>query len=184
MPKSIETSLASRLLGAQAAIQALTRRLGLWISWLTLAMVLITCLIVLLRYGFSVGSVALQEGLIYLHAGVFLLALAYTADEDQQVRVDIFYRRFSPRGQAWVNCLGALVFLLPFACLMLWVTWPFFTSALAIREGSGEAGGLPYVYLLKGLLPLSALSLVLLAIGQVLGNLGRLLQPVEGPTHA
>ncbi|UTA47966.1 TRAP transporter small permease subunit [Simiduia sp. 21SJ11W-1] len=183
MPNTGVSSVAHGLIGLQNTLQAVTRRVGLWVSWLTLAMVLITCLIVLLRYGFNLGSVALQEGLVYLHAAVFLLAQAYTADEDQQVRVDIFYRRFSPKGQAWVNCLGALVFLLPFACLLLWVTWPFFTNALAIREGSGEAGGLPYVYLLKGLLPVAAASLVLLAIGQVMGNLGRLVQAYGGQAH-
>ncbi|MBB3169847.1 TRAP transporter small permease subunit [Simiduia aestuariiviva] len=183
MSDSESRPLGQGLIALQFALQSGTRRLGRWVAWLTLAMVLITCLIVLLRYGFNVGSVALQEGLIYLHATVFLLALAYTADEDQQVRVDIFYRRFSPTAQAWINCLGALLFLLPFACLMFWVTWPFFTNALAIREGSGEAGGLPFVYLLKGLLPLSALSLIILAIGQVAGNLGRLMQSYGGQSH-
>ena len=168
--------LPTRLLAIQAAIQTTTIYLGRMVAWLTLAMVLVTCLIVLLRYGFSLGNIALQESLVYLHAVVFLLALAYTADDDQHVRVDIFYRRFSPLTKAWVNCLGSLVFLLPFACVMFWVTWPFFTSAWAIRESSGEAGGLPYVYLLNGLLPLAAIGLILLAIGQALGNLGQILQ--------
>jgi TRAP-type mannitol/chloroaromatic compound transport system permease small subunit len=177
MPLVGATTPAARLVGLHRTLQRLTTGLGRAVAWLTLAMVLVTCLIVVLRYGFNLGSIALQEGLVYLHAGVFLLALAYTADEDQQVRVDIFYRHFTPRTRAWVNCLGALTCLLPFACLMFWVTWPFFLNAWHIREGSGEAGGLPYVYLLKGLLPLAALSLILLAIGQIMGNLGQLVQP-------
>lgn len=158
----------------QITLQSCTSRLGQTVAWLTLAMVLLTCLVVLLRYGFNLGSVALQESIIYLHGIVFLLALAYTADVDQHVRVDIFYRHFSERTQAWVNCVGSIVFLLPFSVFMVWVTWPFFVSAWTIKETSAEAAGLPYVYLLKGLLPLAALSLVFQAIGQVLGNLGRL----------
>lgn len=176
MPKEGSLRLPERLVAWQQFLQALTSWLGRTVAWLTLAMVLVTCVIVALRYGFNLGSIGLQEGLVYLHASVFLLALAYTADEDQQVRVDIFYRHFSPLTKAWINCLGALICLLPFACLMLWATWPFFLNAWAIREGSGEAGGLPFVYLLKGLLPLAALCLILLAVGQVVGNLGRILQ--------
>ncbi|MDN3637962.1 TRAP transporter small permease subunit [Simiduia curdlanivorans] len=162
------------LIQTQRRLCAITSALGRAVAWLTLLMVLLTSCVVLLRYGFNIGSVALQESVTYLHGIVFLLALAYTADTDQHVRVDIFYRRFSPRTQAWVNCLGSLVFLLPFAVYLLWVTWPFFVNAWHIRETSAEAAGLPFVYLLKGLLPLAAASLVLQAIGQVLGQLGHL----------
>lgn len=157
--------------------RCLTTGLGRLVSWVTLAMVLLTCLVVALRYGFDSGTMALQELVIYLHCTLFLLALAYTADVDQQVRVDIFYRRMNPVQKAWVNCLGSLVFLLPFAIYLLWVTWPWFIQAWTIREASPEAGGLPWVYWLKGLLPLAALALLLQALGQVLGNLARLLEP-------
>lgn len=165
----------SHLIKAQQGISKITICLGRSVAWLTLAMVVLTCCVVLLRYGFNIGSVALQESIVYLHGIVFLLALAYTADTDQHVRVDIFYRRFRPETQAWINCLGSLVFLLPFSVYLLWVTWPFFLNAWSIKEASAEAGGLPYVYVLKGLLPLAAVSLVLHACAQVLGNLGRLI---------
>ena len=165
----------SLLIIAQRGISKLTTTIGRAVGWLTLGMVILTCCVVLLRYGFNLGSVALQESIVYLHGLVFLLALAYTADADQHVRVDIFYRGFKPRTQAWVNCLGSLVFLLPFSVYLLWATWPFFLNAWAINEASAEAGGLPYVYVLKGLLPLAAASLVLHACGQVFGNLGRLI---------
>lgn len=166
----------SRLLALQSLITQLTSSLGRGVAWLTLLLVLITCTVVLLRYGFQWNSLALQEAMIYLHCLVFLLALAWTADIDQHVRVDIFYRNFSPRQQAWVNCLGSLVFLLPVSLFLLWVTWPFFLAAWQIKEASAEAGGLPWVYWLKGLLPLASASLALQAFGQVVGNLGRLLE--------
>lgn len=165
----------SRLLAIQAGLSAITSALGRAVAWLTLLLVLVTCTVVLLRYGFQWSSMALQEAIVYLHCIVFLLALAWTADTNQHVRVDIIYRRFNPRQQAWVNCLGSLVFLLPFSLFLLWVTWPFFVAAWTIKEASAEAAGLPWVYWLKGLLPLAAASLVLQALGQVTGNLGRLL---------
>lgn len=184
MPDSSEISptpdagqgLARRLRAVHQCLVYLTSGLGRWVSWATLAMVLLTCAVVALRYGFDSGTVALQETIVYLHCILFLLALAYTADVDQQVRVDIFYRRMGARQQAWVNCLGSLVFLLPFALYLMWTSWPWFLQAWTIREASPEPGGLPWVYWLKGLLPLAALSLVLQAVGQVLGNLGRLLE--------
>lgn len=169
-------AFSARLLQIQQTIQSGTRWLGRSVAWLTLGMVLLTCLVVVLRYGFNLGSVALQESVIYLHGCVFLLALAYTADCDEHVRVDIFYSRFSVANKAWVNCIGSLVLLLPFAVYLLWASWPFFINALEIREASGEAGGLIYLYLFKGLLPLAALSLVLQGLGQVFGNLGVLLR--------
>ena len=162
------------LIHAQRRLCSVTSTLGQAVAWLTLVMVLLTSCVVLLRYGFNIGSVALQESIVYLHGIVFLLAMAYTADSDQHVRVDIFYRGFAPRTQAWINCLGSLVFLLPFAIYLLWVTWPFFLNAWHIKETSAEAAGLPFVYVLKGLLPLAAASLVLQAVGQILGQLGRL----------
>lgn len=92
-------------------------------------LVAITVLVVVLRRGFNIGSIALQESIIYLHAWIFLVAMAYTLRADGQVRVDIFYRKFSASQQAWVNAIGGLVLLLPL-CVVLLVT----TSQYALRS--------------------------------------------------
>jgi len=146
-------------------------------AWLTLLLVLVTFTVVVLRYVFQFGSIAMQESILYLHASVFMLGAAYTLRFEGHVRVDIFYRTFSARHKALVDLLGSLFLLLPVCIFLLWSSWGYVASAWSLREGSGEAGGLPYVYLLKTLIPLSAFLLILQGIGQALASLGTLLTP-------
>lgn len=141
---------------------------GRGLSWLATLLVLNTGLVVLLRYGFGIGNTALQELSTYLHASVFLLGAAWTLQRGGHVRVDIFYRRMSARAQAWVNALGALVFLLPLCAYILIVSWDFAAASWSIRETSSEPGGLPFVYILKSLIPLMAINLALAALAELL----------------
>jgi TRAP-type mannitol/chloroaromatic compound transport system permease small subunit len=141
---------------------------GRAVSWLTIAMMLLSCVIVVLRYGFNIGSVALQESMTYLHATVFLLAAAYTFKNDGHVRVDIFYREYSPEGKAWVNALGNLIFLIPMCSFLLITSWGYVANSWAILEGSPHANGIPALFLLKSLIPLAAITLILQAIADTL----------------
>ncbi|MGM0595080.1 MAG: TRAP transporter small permease subunit [Pseudomonadota bacterium] len=134
---------------------------GRLLAWLTLAMVLITFTVVVLRYLFDSGWIALQESITYMHALVFMLGAAYTLRHDGHVRVDIFYQRFGERGRAWVDLLGTLLLLLPVCAFIAWASWDYVSNAWELREGSREAGGLPGVYLLKTAIPLMALLLLL-----------------------
>jgi TRAP-type mannitol/chloroaromatic compound transport system permease small subunit len=86
------------------------------------------------------------------------------------VRVDIFYRHFTDRQRAWVNALGGIVFLLPLCAVIVAVSWSYVADAWAIRESSPEPGGIPFLYLLKTLLPLMAINLAIAGIADVLRN--------------
>lgn len=148
-------------------------------AWLALALVLVTFTVVVLRYGFDIGSIALQESILYLNAGLFMLGAAYTLKHDAHVRVDIFYRGFSARAKAWVDLCGALLLLLPVFAFLLWISADYVAGAWALHEGSREAGGLPYVYLLKTLIPVSAVLLMLQGLSQALASLVVLLKQVR-----
>ncbi|NNE06894.1 MAG: TRAP transporter small permease subunit [Xanthomonadales bacterium] len=142
-------------------IEALVSRCGRIVSWLTLALVVLTFSVVVLRYGFNLGWIWLQESITYLHAAVFMLAAAWTLGEDGHVRVDIFYRNASPRFRALVNMVGCILFLLPFCIFLIIIGWDYVASSWRRLEGSREAGGLGAVFLLKSLiLLLPALLLV------------------------
>jgi TRAP-type mannitol/chloroaromatic compound transport system permease small subunit len=156
---------------------------GRAIAWLALAMVLVTFLVVVLRYGFDSGSIALQESVTYMHATLFMLGAAYTLQRDGHVRVDIFYRRFSRRGRAWVDLLGTLGLLIPVALFILASSWGYVAESWAVHEGSREAGGLPYVYLLKTLMVVMPLLLLLQGVIWVLRN-GLFLAGVEAALPA
>ena len=164
-----------------AAIDCITGVTGRLMAWLALAMALLTVLIVVLRYGFGIGSIAMQELTIYMHATLFLLGAAYTLKSQSHVRVDIFYRRFSPRTRAWINSLGTLVFLLPLAVFIVGVSWEFVANSWAIREVSAEPGGIPAVFLLKTLIPLMALNLLLQGVAELLRNATALVADADYP---
>lgn len=168
-----------RPLPLQRRIDNLTELSGRLLSWLTIAMMILLCLVVILRYGFELGSVALQESVTYLHATIFLLGSAYTLKHGGHVRVDIFYRNFSPRGKAWINSLGAIVFLLPLSIYILVFSWEFVAQSWHIGEVSSEPGGIPAVFLLKTLIPLMAVSLGLQAIAEILRSISVLINDEE-----
>ena len=145
-------------------IDALNERIGQFAAWLVLAMVFITFLVVVLRYGFNFGRISLQESITYLHAFVFMLAGAYTLKHNQHVRVDIFYQDMSTHSKSKVDLFGTLFLLLPFVGFILWVSFDYVLNSWKLLEGSREAGGLPFVYILKTLIPLMAMLLFLQAI--------------------
>lgn len=158
-------------------IDGFSDRLGRAVSWIALFMVLVQFAVVIMRYVFGVGSIWMQESIIYMHGLVFMLAAGYTLLHDEHVRVDIFYREASPKYKAAVNLIGTVLFLWP----MCWLTWdaayPYVSLSWTIREGSMETSGIPAVYLLKSvilvfavLVAVQGLSLALHAIRTLLGR--------------
>ena len=127
-------------------------RLGRCVSWLMLLMTLLIFAVVLLRYGFNLGWIWMQETVTYLHAAVFMVAAAWAFQTGDHVRVDIFYRDRSQRYRNAVDLAGILLFLIPFSVFLLLVSWDYVAASWAMRESSREPGGLPLVWLLKGLL--------------------------------
>jgi len=113
-------------------------------AWLTLCMVVITFVIVVMRYVFDAGLIWLQEALIWMHATVFMLGAAYTLRHEGHVRVDVFYRKLGRRGQAWVDLLGVLLLLLPVCAFLALKSYDFALTSWLMHEASRESGGLPY----------------------------------------
>jgi TRAP-type mannitol/chloroaromatic compound transport system permease small subunit len=103
-------------------IDRLNDAVGRGVAWLTLAMVLITFAVVLLRYVFAIGWVWMQESYVWLHGIVFMLGAGYTLLHQGHVRVDIFYRDAAPRRKALVDLFGSLLLLLPVVGLIFWVS--------------------------------------------------------------
>ena len=152
----------------QAALDQLARLIGHGTAWLSLALVLMTVLVVLLRYGFDYGNIALQEAALYLHAALFMLGMAYTLSLDEHVRVDIFYRRWPAHKKALVDLLGTALFLVPLCIALLVLSWEYVINSWARQEGSADAGGLPFVYVLKSLLLVMPVLLLLQALAEAL----------------
>ena len=139
---------------------------GKSVAWLTVVMVLLTFTIVVLRYGFNLGWIWLQESLTYLHVAVFTITAAWTLQQDGHVRVDIFYAEMPEKKRALVDLLGSLIFLIPFCVFILIMAWPYVANSWKLLESSREAGGLPLVFLLKSLI----MVLPALLLGQAFIN--------------
>jgi TRAP-type mannitol/chloroaromatic compound transport system permease small subunit len=157
------------LQGLAHAIDRLNETIGVTVAWLALATVLVEFTVVLMRYVFGVGSVKMQESIVYMHGIVFMGAAGYTLLHNGHVRCDIFYAAASPQRKALIDLIGVFIFLLPMCALIAWVAWPYVAAAWAVREGSQEGSlGIPGVYLLKsiilvfaGLVALQGVSLAL-----------------------
>lgn len=140
-------------------------------SWFVALMVLVTCLVVVMRYGLDMGSVFLQDVVLYLHGGLFLLGAAFALKREAHVRVDIFYRNFSTSKKALVDLLGNLIFLQPICWTILLYSWGYVEFSWRIMEVSPEPDGLPFVYVQKSLLIVVAILLALQSISEILKSL-------------
>ncbi len=145
-------------------IDAFNEIIGRTISWIALVMVLLQVLIVLMRYVFGVGSIMMQESIVYMHALLFMATAGYTLAHNGHVRIDIFYREAAPRTKAAVDFFGSLFFLIPVCVLILWVSWTYVAVSWSVFEGSKETSGIPAVFLLKSLIHVFAVLVALQAV--------------------
>ena len=123
-------------------------------AWLTLFMVIVTFVVVVMRYVFDAGLIWLQESVTWMHAVVFMVGAAYTLQQEDHVRVDVFYRTMSVTRRAWIDLLGVILFLWPLCVLLGWKSYDFVAASWGLHESSRESGGLPYplIPLLKSVL--------------------------------
>jgi TRAP-type mannitol/chloroaromatic compound transport system permease small subunit len=150
------------------AIDRLTQAIGRTAAWLALAVVLLQFALVVARYLFGFGSIWLTETVIYAHAALFMLAAAWTLQAGGHVRVDVFYADAAPRTRALVDLFGALLLLLPFMLVLIWLSVPYAARSWAVLERSQESSGLPLVFLLKSIIPLFAGLMALQGVAQAI----------------
>jgi TRAP-type mannitol/chloroaromatic compound transport system permease small subunit len=152
---------------------------GKAVAWLTLLMVLLTFVTVVLRYGFNLGWIWLQESITYLHAMVFMLAAAWALQTNDHVRVDIFYHAWTARKKALVDLLGTLLFLVPVCVFLLLISWNYVATSWAVQEGSRSSGGLPFLYVQKTLILLLPVLLLLQALVTIRNSVQTLRRSAE-----
>lgn len=145
-------------------------------SWLTLAIVVLMAIDVLMRYAFSIGSVWAQELEWHLLAPLVLFGMTYALLKGEHVRVDVFYARYSPRTQAAVDLLSALL-AIAMAALVIRYSIQFVTQSYVINEISSDPGGLTHRWVLKALIPVGFAVFGLMAVAQGVGAALRLFDP-------
>lgn len=168
------------LLRLSRAIDALNGCVGSAVRWLVVAAVLISAGNAAVRYAFSTSSNAWLELQWYFFAAIFLLCAGYTLLRNEHVRIDVLFDRLSRRARAWIDVFGTLFFLLPFASLIIWLSWPVFVDAFVHGEMSTDAGGL-IRWPVKLLIPIGFALLALQGISELIKRIaflnGRLADP-------
>ena len=125
--------------------------------WLSIAMVLVQFIVVVMRYAFGIGSILMQEAIVYMHAVLFMMAAADTLLAEAHVRVDIFYARL-PARKAAIDLFGNALLVLPFCVLLFLVSIDYVRLSWSVLEGSRETSGIQAVFLLKSVILVFAVS--------------------------
>ena len=162
------------LLRISAAIDRLNDRIGSAIQWLALVIVIIGALNALARYtgrysGVSLSSNAYLDLQWYLFSLIFLMGAAYGLNHDYHVRVDVLYSRLGRKARAWIDLIGSALFLVPFAFVMLRVSWGPVVNSWAVLETSPDPGGLPR-YPIKTVILVSFFLLLLQGLSEIVKN--------------
>jgi TRAP-type mannitol/chloroaromatic compound transport system permease small subunit len=164
------------LLSLSRAVDWINHRIGWIASWCVLIACIISAGNATSRHTFSISSNAWLEIQWYLFSAIFMLGASHTLKMNEHVRVDIVYANVSPRAQLWIDLLGTIIFLLPAAAMMAWLSWPIFIKALVSGEMSKDAGGLirwPVMLLMPAgflLLTLQGLSEIIKRVGALTGR--------------
>ncbi|PCJ49061.1 MAG: C4-dicarboxylate ABC transporter permease [Gammaproteobacteria bacterium] len=149
-------------------IEKFSNLCGRAVSWLTLLMVLLVFTVVVMRYLFELGSIPLQESITYLHGIIFLMAAAFTLQQDEHVRVDVLYRTMTHQKRAWIDLAGTLFLLFPVCITIFYLSFDYVIISWKINESSGESGGLPALYLLKSLILIMPVLMILQGFANLL----------------
>ena len=175
--------MRNMIAGIADGIDRLTAAAGRLAAWCSLYVVIAEFAVVAMRYLFGLGSIRLQESVLYADAALVTLAAAWVLQIDGHVRVDIFYARAAPRTRALIDLFGAIVFLLPLVVVLLLVAVPYAERSWSVLEGSPQPSGLPYDYLLKTLIPLFAVLLGLQGLAQAIRAVLSLSGSPRQPSH-
>jgi TRAP-type mannitol/chloroaromatic compound transport system permease small subunit len=124
------------------AVDAASEWIGQWLKWLVLLSSLISAGNALVRYTLRTSSNGWLEIQWYMFGAMFLLAAGYALKHEEHVRVDVFFSRMSPRTQAWVDVFGGILFLMPTALLIAWMSIPMVVNSIHSWEYSSDPGGL------------------------------------------
>ena len=158
------------------AIDKFIQRIGLTIAWAYVALVLVIMLQVILRKGFASGLIALEELQWHLYSVGVMFGLAYAQTTNSHIRVDLFYSRLRARTKRIIEVLSIVTLVLPFVVIIFLHSLDFVAEAWRVNEASEAASGLPWRWLIKGVIPASFALLGLAVISRLIRDLTLLIK--------
>ena len=170
-----------KYLAVSRAIDRFTETIGKSVMWLILVAVLVSAANAIIRKMFNMSSNAWLELQWYLFGAAFLLAAANTLQQNEHIRIDIFYGTRSRRTQHWIDLFGHVFFLLPFVALMSWMLVPYAWQALKSGQISTNAGGL-LIWPARALLAAGFVLLFLQALSEIVKKIAVMRGLMDDPT--
>ena len=149
-------------------LDKINKFVGYLCGFFAFTMVMVVFTVVVLRYGFNIGFIWMQESYVWLHSFVFMLGSGYTYLSNEHVRIDVFYRDASQKYKNLVDLIGNIFLLLPFIFIIWKYSYPFVSRSFQMKEISREVGGLPMLYILKSAILLFCILLIIQAISNII----------------
>ena len=115
------------------------------------------------RYVFGLGSIKMEEMQWHLFAVGFMLGIPFTEIAERHVRIDVVAEHWPLRRRIWIELIGIVVLLIPFAAFVAWWSVPYVLHSWEVNEISSAPDGLPYRYVIKAFI--TATFLLLIAAG-------------------
>ncbi len=163
--------MKSFFLSISKGIDTFVNAVGQTVSWLTAILMVLICVDVILRYLFSSSANWIVELEWHLAAVIFLVGASYALLYDRHVRVDVFYERFGKSQKNMMNIIGIVVFLLPWAIVLIYHGWNYAASAYSYNQGSSQPNGLPARYIIKSFIPFGFFLLALTGLSVVIKSI-------------
>lgn len=158
------------------AIDKFIQRIGMTVAWSYVLLVLVIMLQVILRKGFSSGLIALEELQWHLYSIGVMFGLSYAQTTNSHIRVDLFYSRFRNRNKRWLEVISIPTIVLPFIVIIFLQSLDFVYESYRVNESSEAVSGLPWRWLIKGVIPVSFALLGLAVISRFIRDLTLLIK--------
>jgi TRAP-type mannitol/chloroaromatic compound transport system permease small subunit len=168
------------LLAFSRAVDWLNGHVGRLVYWLVLAAVVVSAANATVRYTFDTSSNMWLELQWYFFSAIFLLCAGYTLLRNEHIRIDIISGRLSERAQTWIDVIGGVLFLMPMAIIIMWLSWPIFMDAYVHHEMSQNAGGLVR-WPVKLLIPIGFALLTLQGLSEIIKRIAFLMGLIPNP---
>ena len=141
-----------------------------WVSYAVPVIMVLIIAQVFMRYVVGRNIIVLDELQLDLFGLIIAFGLIYAALTNLNVRMDLFYAKFKPKTKKILKLVEAVVFMIPFSFFMLIHGADFTISSFKIGENSINPGGLPYIWIMKSVVPLAMFILLLVGIYQAVIN--------------
>jgi TRAP-type mannitol/chloroaromatic compound transport system permease small subunit len=158
------------------AIDKFIQRIGLTVAWAYVVLVLVIMLQVILRKGFASGLIALEELQWHLYSIGVMFGLSYAQTTNSHIRVDLFYSRLRAKTKRLIEVISIPIIVMPFIAIIFMQSIDFTAESYRVNESSEAASGLPYRWIIKGVIPVSFALLGLAVLSRFIRDLTLLIK--------